>query len=1270
VIALLLACALRPARADDLPPGQASVRVFAGADGLRNLAITNIIQDRDGFLWIGTDDGVYRFDGERFTHYGAEDGLIANLIFVVGLDPSGRPCIGSSNGVVCWQGRRFSRVRGLPATRVNTLASHAGRLWIGTETEGLWVQDGDRFVPAPGWRGARSIVALWADADGLLVGDGATVQHTSGDGAWGTLGDVGLGPERVDELLRDRGGALWIRTVSHLWLVPRGRGTAVDLRAGLPSNYDATGMVIGPRGDVLVATDRGLAYRDGDAWRTIALSGGKGVASAIVRALFVDREGTIWIASAGLIQLRGRGIIEHHDEASGLPGDTVWSYARDPAGALWIGTNRCLVHAVDRRWQCLPGSEGRVVRAAVFPPGGGVFLGGAPSDLRYIAPDGKVTVTAFDHPADHVILSLALGPEGDLWVGTRAGLYRVRGALPGGPLERVALPGAHPDSRVPSLRVVDGRLWTGTLDGVLVLDAGQWRLFDQRAGFRDTSMRYVVPRGDGRLCAAYSEPLGVSCFRYEAGAITRVEHVGPAEGLTSGKVYLVGEDARGRLWVGTGDGIDVITERGGHRVIDHLDERDGLAGNDSSAMAFLADADGSLWLGATGGATHVLAQHYDGPPAPPRLVFVAGRLGERAFADFGAALEVPHDSNTLNVAFTSSSMLDAKRIEYEVRLSPLEAEWSASRQHDARYPALLPGSYTLEVRARIGRGAWGEASALRFTILPAWWQTSWFVGASGLVGLIAIAAACGWWLRRRTRQLHARAEASFRAVIDLMPDLISVHRDDGATYLNEADRRFLGLDGPGDEPDGGWTDADVLDRVHPDDRAACGELLRRVRAGTQLASDVVELRMRGADASWRICEVSGIRVEIAGAATVVTSARDVTERKRMRAKLLVSDRMASLGTLAAGIAHEINNPLAYVTGNLEAVAELLASPGGPRSEADRAERAELASAIHDARDGADRVRKIVLGLRSFSRGEEEDRVALALPGVLEAAIRLTGNEVRHRAQLVRELAPTPLVVADDGRLTQVFINLLINAAHAIPEGRSDANRITVRTKTADDGRAVIEIADTGKGIAPDALSRVFDPFFTTKEVGEGTGLGLSICHGIISGLGGTIALDSAVGRGTTVRVVLPPAPVQPQARAAEVAEPAPPPPARRPRVLLVDDEPLVAQTMERLLRKDYEVAIATCGSDALAAIAAGAWFDAIISDVMMPNMTGLELLDELRRVAPAQAARLIFLSGGAFTAQTRERLADLGVEQLEKPVTAKQLRASVSRLTAEARLAS
>jgi PAS domain S-box-containing protein len=1252
---------------DDVPHGQLTFRAFAGAAGLRNLVISSIVQDASGFLWLATEDGVYRFDGERFTYLSRAGSPVTSLVYVVGLGPHGSVCVGSV-GLACWNGTGFARERGVPGGAIRTMVTFQNKLWVGTQGHGLYVQDDHGgFEPARGWPAPNmAITALWADSEGLVVSDGATVLVSSGDARWRTLGDAGLGSERILGVLRDREGALWIRTASHMWLLRRGATRASDIGQGLPRRYEEIGasgaMAIGPRGEVVVGTDAGIAVRVGDRWHVVERS--LGTPGTPTRTLLVDREGTIWIGSKGLLQLRGRGLVERHDAASGLPGDTVWTYRRDPTGTLWVGTNRCLARAIAGRWECLKGTEGRIVRSMAFPPQGGVFVGGAPSDLLYVDPEGRARPCGgFEAREDRMILALVLGPEGDLWIATKAGLYRLAGARPG-LIERVAIPGVRAESRFTAFAVVGDQLWIASNEGLVVHEHGAWRVFDARAGLLGSAMRRVMHRADGRLCASYSEALGVTCFRHDGVGISNLEHIGPAQGLTTGVVYFLGEDAQQRLWIGAGDGLDVVTPGG----IDHFDEGDGLAGNDSSANAFLLDDDGALWLGATGGATHVLAQHYAGPPDPPPIAIVGGKLGDRAIGAPGAALEVPHDRNAFTVELMAGTLLDTALVEYQVRLSPLEPEWTTIRQRQSRYPALLPGAYTFHSRARIGGGSWGPANQLQFSVLPAWWQTRWFIGLGALAVLVALAGAFGWRqravLRRRTRQLHARSDASFRAVVDMMPELISVHRDGTMIYLNLAHRRFLGLDTG--EP---WAGRELTEWIHPDDRAHVAELFAKVRRlDPQVVSDVVELRMRGSDADWRTGEVSGVLVEIAGAPTIVFSGRDVTERKRMRAKLLVSDRMASLGTLAAGIAHEINNPLAYVAGNLEAMAETVEAASASPSAAVCV---DLSTAIAEARDGAERVRKIVHGLRSFSRCEEEKRVPLALPGVLETAIRLTGNEARHRAQLVREFGPVPLVVGDDGRLTQVFINLLVNAAHAIPEGHSDDNRITVRTRRDDQGRAVVEIEDTGAGMPPEVQARVFDPFFTTKGVGVGTGLGLSICHGIISGLGGQIAIESAPVRGTVVRVVLPAAigVIEPvvAAPAPVSAVPALIHEHRRQRVMLVDDEPQVARTIERLLHRDYDITVALCGREAIEHIVAGTRFDAIVSDVMMPNMTGIELIEELRRVAPDQAERLIFLSGGAFTAQAREQLDQIGVPQLEKPITAKELRACVMRVATEVR---
>jgi PAS domain S-box-containing protein len=1251
ILALGLLAVATPAWADDatrVASGLTRFRSFGSAEGLHNLVIVSITQDARGLLWIGSDDGVSSYDGERFSHFGLDRGLASTAILVLGVAPDGNVCAGSDTGLVCWDGKQFSRAgtEGVPRAAVYSIVAAHGRLWVGT-VDGLYVRDaGARFARATGWPGTGPVKALWVDAQGVVAGDRSKVLHSAGDGVWHELSSIGLAGDHIDAVLRDRAGALWIRSALHLWRLSPGALRAEDLSAGLPSGYDNVetpgGMANGPHGEVLLGSDVGVVVRDGDRWHVIGRSAG--LPSPGARTLFVDREGVTWVGSVGLFQERGGGLLERYDVSNGLPGDVAWSIARDREGTLWVGTNRCLARMRGARWECWPGSEQRVVRSFVFPPQGGVFLGGAPSDLLYIDPAGRaVSIGAeLEHPAEHAILAIKIGPEGDLWVATKIGLFRLPGAVPG-PLERVTIAGIPTGAKYNSLIVAGGRLWAASTYGIAVRDRGTWHVYGTADGFRSAAMRYLVHTHDDEYCVAYNEAIGVTCFAVNGLAVSKLRNLDVADGLITGSVYFLGADRRRRLWIGTGDGVDVVTPRG----IDHVSESDGLAGNDSAANAFFEDTDGSLWFGSTGGVSHLHAEHYDGPPSPPRALVRAGRLGPQIVHERESAeLQTSHDRNALSVELGSDRLADADRVEYQVRLSPLEPEWSAALVRQARYPALLPGVYRFEARARVGTGAWGPSATLAFVVHPAWWQSRWFVGLACLAIAIVIAVAFTWRqravLRRRTRQLNEEATADLRALLELVPDLISVHRDGKVIYSNLAARRIYGLGGDSET-------AGLGDRIHPDDRARVAEVLQPP-GGASWSSPLVELRVRDDDGGWRTCELSGVRLELAGQAVLVASGRDVTERHRLRAQLLVSDRMASLGTLAAGIAHEINNPLAYVLGNLAMMKEALASPDdqGP----------ELAAAIHDATDGAQRVRKIVQGLRSFSHAGEETRVHLEIPELLRAAIRLTANEVRHRAQLVCELGTTPKIVADDGRLTQVFINLIVNAAHAIPEGRSDANRITVRTRSDDRGHAVVEIEDTGRGMSPEVQARAFDPFFTTKEVGSGTGLGLAICHGIIGALGGQIAIESVEARGTVVRVVLPPAVVPeivvaPTATVTQMTRP------RRLRILIVDDEPLVGDMLARVLRRDHEVVVASCGAAALVQITAGPRFDAIVSDVMMPNMTGIELLDALVRVDPDQARRLIFLSGGVFTPQTRARLDALGTLQLEKPIGTKELRRAV-----------
>jgi CheY-like chemotaxis protein/anti-sigma regulatory factor (Ser/Thr protein kinase) len=267
------------------------------------------------------------------------------------------------------------------------------------------------------------------------------------------------------------------------------------------------------------------------------------------------------------------------------------------------------------------------------------------------------------------------------------------------------------------------------------------------------------------------------------------------------------------------------------------------------------------------------------------------------------------------------------------------------------------------------------------------------------------------------------------------------------------------------------------------------------------------------------------------------------------------------------------------------------------------------------------------------------------------------NEIRHRARLVKDLAPVPGVRGTETRLGQVFINLLVNAAQAIAAGSKADNEIRISTMTDEDGRAVICISDTGPGIAPDVLDHIFEPFFTTKPTGVGLGLGLFVCHGIIKGLGGTLTAESPPGAGATFVVTLPPA--APRAETADRAAPASAARPRRARILAVDDEPQVLRSIQRALGA-HEVVVADCGRDALARLATDQSFDLILCDLMMGDMTGMDLHKQLGGRSTGLAERIVFMTGGVFTDGAREFLAGVPNVCIEKPFDLVALRAMVA----------
>jgi len=372
---------------------------------------------------------------------------------------------------------------------------------------------------------------------------------------------------------------------------------------------------------------------------------------------------------------------------------------------------------------------------------------------------------------------------------------------------------------------------------------------------------------------------------------------------------------------------------------------------------------------------------------------------------------------------------------------------------------------------------------------------------------------------RRAQAALLRSQSELLDLVEKLPIGVFVDRGGRIAYANPMLATLLGYSHPSQLVGKGLEDLLALE-----DRPAGWQHTARSEATTQEPIPPREWQFVRTDGRTVTLEGAPTRgIEFDGRSAVLWTVRDLTDLKSMQAQLMQADRLASVGMLASGVAHEINNPLAYLIASLDFIDEKMK---GFAAQLPREDRAELCEALADACEGAARVKHVVRDLRIFCRTDEQCYVNTELRPVIESSLSLAFNVIKYRARLVKEYGQTPPVLATKASLGQVFLNLLVNAAQSIPEGSVDENEIRVSTRTDELGRAIVEVRDSGSGISPEVVPRIFDPFFTTQPAGAGTGLGLSICKNIVAALGGEIRVESRVPGGSLFRVALPAAPPQ------------------------------------------------------------------------------------------------------------------------------------------------
>ncbi|WP_342377337.1 ATP-binding protein [Myxococcus stipitatus] len=1009
-------------------------------DGLPQNSLLALAQTRDGYVWLGTWEGLVRFDGARFVVFDKRNTpeLRSHAIKALAEDASGVLWVGTDQGLVAYAEGRFQRAPGasapLEGVRVEELLVGEGSLWVGT-SGGLWqVPLGEgvarHFTEADGLPGSFITAIARAGGDNRLwVGTKAGVALLEGGQVLRTPFPV-PGPDPhpgVTALYQDVSGTLWMGTDAGLFSWNGAVVTRFTVAEGLPAIV--TALFADSQGSLWVGTRRGgLVRREADGFS--APLHGAGLAEAEVLSLLEDRDGSLWVGTySGLFRLRD-GPFATYGGPEGLTNETVSTVLEDRRGTVWFGTvGGGLFYLRDGRIQRMEDFEGGtdpVITALHEAPDGTLWAGSKAGAFRY---DGHrfAKSSRVQGLPDDVVTSILVDSRGTQWFGTRKGLARVRGGdvMVFGPRQGLGEP------VIVMAEDAAGAVWLGSEGGLWRYEEGKGlRRYTLKDGLPGEVVLSLLTDPDGTVWVGTETGLG----RWRNGEWTRYSV--SQHGLYDDAVFSIVSDGDGYLWMSSNKGVSRVSRRELDEVADSrrsrlavmgFDQTDGMRSaecNGNTQPSGWRGKDGRLWFTTIQGAIVVDPVRVRASRQPPEVrieeVRVQGQL-----VPVKGPVELRPDGSRLDIRFTAFTPGDAVRLPFRYRLVGHDDGWVRAEIRRATYTGLRPGRYRFEVQAEGRDGGWTEPVSLEVLLEPSLWQRTdfWALFVLGL-GMLGVSVYL-----LRVGQLKARER---------------------------------------------WLEERVQERTR--------EL---ARANEELEANVRTLR-------------------------------------QTQAQLVQAGRMAAVGQLAAGVGHEINNPLAYIVSNLEHASEesdALARELGEARDAGIRLR-EVGQALREALHGADRVRRIVRDLKTFSRPDDEMQGPVELGAVLDSAVKIAMGELRPRAKVVRDYGDVTWVEGSEARLAQVFLNLLINAAQALPEGHAEENEVRLVTRAGPEGWVVAEVRDTGTGIAPESLGRIFDPFYTTKPVGVGTGLGLSLCHAYVTAMGGTISVESELGRGSVFRVAL------------------------------------------------------------------------------------------------------------------------------------------------------
>jgi len=744
-----------------------SFKLYSGPQGLGNLATLCMLQDSTGYLWIGTQHGLYRYDGAHFLAFDMRDGLPSARIESLYEARDSVLWIGTSSGLARRVDGRFQPVDvGRPieiAGRSAIGSDRSGHIYL-SSSAGLLVggpsPGGYRFTPVLHAGDPHGAVhGVYVDpADTVWFGCGHGVCRLDGSGLSEFDEDRGVPPDRWDAMITDREGTLWIRSSTRLLRLAAKSTRFEPAGAPIPDNSDFAALSLGHDGELFVPTDFGVAIRAHGSWQYLAKA--QGLPADTTSSVLVDREGSIWIGLLGYGVARWLGYQqwESWTSSDGPSSDSIWAIQRAADGDLWVGTdyglNRLQISSDGkphwRTWTERDGINGNKVRCVLIAKDGAIWTGSSPGGVTRLEPrTGAITrYGTRDGITNDRVTKLEPDSKGGLWVGTRNGVFH---GVPHGSrlhFERVELPLSQ-QGEIFFDAMIDrqNRWWFAGSRGLLLLEHGHWHRFTTKDGLATNYLGYLTQGADDAIWVGYREPYGASRLSVSGSRIT-VRTFTEKDGLGSDKALFVGADRVGRIWYGSDRGIDAYAGGRWH----HYDQQDGLIWDDCDAGSFLADADGSVWIGTSGGLSHFRPAANPAADAPPAVEITGIQIGERG-VNLREPVVVPHGRTLLRVSFSVLTFLNERSVRTRYRLAGLAEDWSETSLRQLEYANLPPGKYTLELAARGADGTWNTTPArIPLQVLPAWWETWWARLSALLLAVLAI------WRYVSTREKRYRQE--------------------------------------------------------------------------------------------------------------------------------------------------------------------------------------------------------------------------------------------------------------------------------------------------------------------------------------------------------------------------------------------------------------------------------------------------------------------------------------------------------------------------------